>query len=179
MQYISILRGINVSGQKKIKMADLKSLYEELGFNNVVTYIQSGNIIFSNSDGAEVDLKFQIEKAIERKYKFFVPVVIRRKYEILDVINNIPFENIDLGQNEAKVFVTFLSEKPLKPRIGELMRHVNPPEEMVICNKEIYLYCPDGYGKTKLSNVFIERKLDVVATTRNWKTIKKLYTLCT
>ena len=178
MQYISILRGINVSGQKQIKMADLKLLYEELGFRNVVTYIQSGNVIFSYNGDAAVDLKFQIEKAIEAKYKFFVPVIIRTKFEILDVINNCPFDTIDLEQNGTKILVTFLSESPPESTIDALMGHVNSPEEMVLRNREVYLYCPNGYGKTKLSNSFIERKLGVVATTRNWKSTNKLYELC-
>jgi uncharacterized protein (DUF1697 family) len=82
MKYISILRGINVSGQKKINMTDLKSLYELLGFQNVVTYIQSGNVIFDAEVTNKTDLKARIEKTIEEKYEFHVPVEIRTNHEM-------------------------------------------------------------------------------------------------
>ncbi len=90
MKYISVLRGINVSGQKKIKMADLKALYEQLGFENVVTYIQSGNVIFETTANMTADLATKIEQAIQNKYRFHVPVVIRTHDEIKTIIKRLP-----------------------------------------------------------------------------------------
>jgi len=175
MNYISILRGINVSGQKKIKMADLKSLFESLGFENVVTYIQSGNVLFNTK--TKKDLKSIIEQAINKKYKFHVPVIIRTKRDFEKIIKNLPFKSINTERDGTIVLVTFLSDKPAKSKYTEIQQYVKSPEKLVIKDKEVYLYCPTGYGKSKLSNNFIENKLNVEATTRNWKSIHKIYDL--
>jgi len=177
MIYISLLRGINVSGQKKIKMADLKSLYEKLGFQDVVTYIQSGNVIFSSANKKKSDLSTLIENAIEKKYKFHVPVEIRTNSEISKVIKNCPFGSVDIESEGTKVLVTFLSSKPLKNKLENALEYSAATEKLVLKGKEVYLYCPNGYGKSKLSNTILEKKLGVGATTRNWKSVNKLYEL--
>ena len=177
MKYISILRGINVSGQKKIKMLDLKSLYESLGFHNVETYIQSGNVIFDDNEKDKIDLKTTIEATINKKYKFQVPVEIRTKHEFKNIIHNNPFASIDVEENATKLLITFLSSKPSKINISNILKQVTPPEALVVNGQEVYLYCPNGYGKSKLSNTFLEKKLDVTATTRNWKSVHKIYEL--
>ena len=174
MTYISILRGINVSGQKKIKMADLKLLYESLGFENVVTYIQSGNVLFDTKSKSKTDLKSTIEAAIEKQFKFHVPVTLRTKTDFEKIIKNLPFKSIDVEKDGTIVLVTFLSEKPSKIKLSDIQQYVKPPEKLVVNDKEVYLYCPNGYGKSKLSNNFIENKLSVEATTRNWKSIHKI-----
>lgn len=177
MKYISILRGINVSGQKKIKMLELKSLYESLGFKNVVTYIQTGNVIFDSSDKSIPDLKSKIEKAIDKQFKFHVPVEIRTRLELKNIIKNSPFGPVDLENEGAKVLVTFLSSTPTKTNISNINKYVVAPEKLAVKGKEVYLYCPNGYGKSKLSNNFLEKKLGVEATTRNWTSVLKLYEL--
>lgn len=177
MKYISILRGINVSGQKRIKMSDLKLLYEELGFNNVVTYIQSGNVVFDASGDNKSSIKTLIEDAIEKQYKFHVPVQIRTNMEFENIINNNPFDSVDLAEDGTKVLITFLGDIPDKVKISNIMAYVVLPEMLVVKGTEVYLYCPNGYGKSKLSNTFLENKLGVVATTRNWKSVNKIYEL--
>lgn len=177
VKYISILRGINVSGHKKIKMADLKSLYELLGFQNVLTYIQSGNVIFDTEAKSKTDLKARIEKAIEEKYGFHVPVVIRTDLEIANIVKNNPLGPINLAKDGSKVLVTLLSSKPAKNKIHDIQKTVAAPEELVVKGEEAYLHCPNGYGRSKLSNNFIERILGVEATTRNLKTVHKLHEL--
>lgn len=177
MKYISILRGINVSGQKKIKMLDLKLLYESLGFQDVVTYIQSGNVIFEASDKNVSNIKTLIEEAIEKKYKFYVPVEIRTNREIENIIKNSPFGAVDLAKDGTKVLVTFLGAKPDKVKVSTVLGCVVLPEKLVVKGREVYLYCPNGYGKSKLSNTFLENKLGVEATIRNWKSVYKLYEL--
>ena len=172
-----MLRGINVSGQKKIKMADLKSLYHSMGFSNVETYIQSGNVIFDIGSESKIEIKSRIEKAIEEKYKFHVSVVIRTNHEIAEIIENNPFGPVDLVEDGTKVLVTFLSSKPANDKISGINKYVVIPEKLVVVEKEVYLYCPNGYGKSKLSNTFLEKKLSVGATTRNWKTVHKLHDL--
>lgn len=173
-KYISILRGINVSGQKKIVMKELKSLYESLGFENVLTYIQSGNVIFdSDIDHAE-DIERSIRDAIKAKYNFEVPVDIRTSHEFKEVLANLPFDDVNLETDGTQMLITFLAQQPDKSAVNRLMEYVKAPEKLTLGDKCIYLHCPNGYGKTKLSNVFIEKKLDVLATTRNLKSVNKL-----
>jgi len=174
MKYISLLRGINVSGKKKIIMKDLKALYESLGLKDVLTYIQSGNVIFK-SDEAETILIEKIEKAIAQQYGFDVPVQVREVEVFENLIAECPFEELDLIEEGTRVLVTFLSSVPSEEHVDKLMSYVKEPERLVLVGREVYLYCPNGYGKTKLSNVFIEKKLCVSATTRNWKSVLKLH----
>ncbi len=178
MKYVSMLRGINVSGQKKINMADLKSLYEDSGFKHAETYIQSGNVVFNLQ---EKKLKNNIEKiietAIQTEYGFDVPVLIRTHDEISRVIQHCPFTSIDLEKEGSKILVTFLSSSPSVEAIKNIQPYVAVSESLFVHGTEIYLHCPEGYGRSKLSNVFLEKKMDVVATTRNWKTVCKLHEL--
>jgi len=171
--YISILRGINVSGQKKIQMTDLKMLYEDLKFKNVTTYIQSGNIIFEANKQRDEALAKKIENAINEKYHFHVPVIIRSIEEMKNtlVVNPLLKEpNIVI----EKLHVTFLEELPDKAKVDNIKDIDYSPDKFIIIGKEIFLYCPNGYGITKLSNNFFENKLRVNATTSNWKTLNKL-----
>ena len=180
MKYISLLRGINVSGQKKIIMKDLKALYESLGFKNVVTYIQSGNVIFdsdSDGDGSDEDVIAKIQSTITKQYGFDVPVQVREASYFENIIEACPFSELDLIEEGMRVMVTFLADVPSEENIVKLMAYVKEPERLVLVGKEVYLHCPNGYGTTKLNNNFIEKKLGVGATTRNWKTILKLHAL--
>lgn len=168
--YISMLRGINVSGHNKIKMEELKKLYETLGFSNVQTYIQSGNVVFKSSDTNISKLTGKIEKRIKRVFGFDVPVLIRTKNDFRKLIQNTPFIKKDI----SKLHVTFLSDTPSQLPIDEIKKIKDELEEFFISDKEIYVFCPNGYGRTKLNNNFFEKKVGVSVTTRNWKTVNKL-----
>jgi len=172
--YISLLRGINVSGQKKILMAELKSLYESLGFENVQTYVQSGNVVIESEEQDTEALRKSIETQIEANYGFSVPVLIRTRDDFLRLIESKHFRK-ERSENPTRVMVTFLFEYPVQTRLIELSIPENDTCEFVIADQEIFLFCPDGYGRSKLSNNFFEKKLDVIATTRNWKTVNALY----
>ena len=169
--YISMLRGINVSGQKKIKMKDLKKLYEVLEFSDVETYIQSGNVVFKSSNTDISGLITKIQKKIQRTFGFDVSVLIRTKDELQKLIENTPFSKKDT----SKLHITFLSDSPIDISTEEINNAKDKAEEFSIASREIYLFCPNGYGKSKLSNTFFERKLGVSATTRNWKTVNTLF----
>ncbi|SFC71688.1 DUF1697 domain-containing protein [Pseudoalteromonas denitrificans] len=175
--YTAILRGINVAGQKKVKMTDLKTLYESMGFKNVVTYIQSGNIIFDSDIDEIENIKTQIETGINHKYDFEVPVDVRTSAEFACILDVMPFDDIDLDVDGTKVLITFLSEQPSKSKKQALQEYAKAPERLLFGDQCIYLHCPNGYGKTKLSNVFIENKLGMIATTRNLKSVTKLVEL--
>jgi len=171
--YISLLRGINVSGQKTVRMKDLVSLYESLGLGNVRTYVQSGNVIFSSPQKDTRELSGLIEKAVEETFGFKVAVLLRTPSELQLVISNNPFlKKPDI--DKSKLAVTFLSDKPENSHISRIQGINDESDRFVIVNKEIYLYCPNGFARTKFSNQFFEKKLGVTATTRNWKTVNAL-----
>lgn len=167
--YIALLRGINVSGQKKIKMQDLKVHLTEIGLNNVKSYIQSGNLIIQSEKTAEI-LTALIEDKIEKEYGFNVPVTILTQKELEDVIENNPFTN----KNTKFLNVSFLFEQPEEEHIKALKSYDFDPDEFRINGKQIYIYCPTGNGKTKLNNNFFEKKLKLKATSRNWNTLNEL-----
>lgn len=175
MKYVSMLRGINVAGQKKIKMADLKTLYEGLGFEDVMTYIQSGNVVFQAKDN--INHQALIEQAIQDKYGFDVAVFICTQQDIKHIIEACPFGEIDLQQDGTKVLATLLSASPQDEMMASVLPFKHESESFVLDGEVAYIKCPNGYGKTKLSNVFLEKKLKVAATTRNWKTMVKLQEL--
>jgi uncharacterized protein (DUF1697 family) len=173
-KYISLLRGINVSGQKKIKMVDLKALYETLGFTDVLTYIQSGNVIFNSEINDKFELIAKLEEAVQTRYGFHVPVQICTLNDLNDVLSKLPFKGLNVDEDGAKVYISFLSEKPATEKVPVLQTYVVEPEKLIVNDQTVYLYCPNGYGRTKLSNTFIEKKLGVAATTRNLRTARKL-----
>ena len=172
--FISILRGINVSGQKKILMADLKALYERLNLKNVQTYIQSGNVVFEYAqEDNNIAIAKIIENAIEKEYDFQVPVLVKQADDLKSTIKNNPFTK-EAGTDASRVAVTFLESQPTSENLKKLEGVDYPPDRFVIDGLNIYIYCPKSYGNSKLSNNFFENKLKVRATTRNWKTINKL-----
>jgi len=174
--YLAMLRGINVSGHKPVKMDKLRASFEKLGFRNVSTYVQSGNVIFDTERGSEAQLQAKIEKQISVDFDISVPVVLRAANELGEIIKRNPFTE-DARLDHSKLHVTFLSlPGPAKAR--ELILPLAVPGEQLHANgREIYLYCPHGYGISKLSNTAIEKKLAVRATTRNWKTVNALFAL--
>jgi uncharacterized protein (DUF1697 family) len=169
--YLSILRGINVSGKKAIKMVDLKEVYQSIGFENITTYIQSGNVVFESD--SDVKLVEKIEAAILKKYQFEVPILIRTLKEIENTISSNPFLKTESTEID-KFHVTFLGEQAAKENMEKTNAYNYSPDEFVLTETEVFVYCPNGYGKTKLNNTFFEKKLKVSCTTRNWKTCNKL-----
>jgi uncharacterized protein (DUF1697 family) len=175
--YIAILRGINVSGQKMIKMAELKKMFEDLPFENVRTYIQSGNIIFNAKSQEDQALEKLIHNAIMKTFSFTVPVIILEEKELENVQQHNPFLT---GRSEeiTKLHVTFLDTTPNQELVEKLKEKAQfLPDEWIINKNVIYLFCPNGYGKTKLNNSFFESKLKVTATTRNWETVNELVSM--
>ena len=179
-QYIAFLRGINVSGHKKIKMGDLKMLFETLGYQYITTYIQSGNVIFQTESSSIAELKKNIENAIRSHYNFEVAVLLINKQSLSDILDANPFkEDISTGKvDQKRMYFTLLFEKPEYVRIAEILKHDYKPEKLVIRDSTVYFLISKGYGNTKLNNNFFENKLKVTATTRNFSTLNKLRELC-
>jgi uncharacterized protein (DUF1697 family) len=174
--YVSMLRGINVGANKRIKMDDLRHLYRSLNFKDVKTFIQSGNVIFNSQYTNSSDLMDKIETRIKENLGFDVKVLIRTKNQLKQVIDENPFKKEDIKY----LYVIFLSDTPSENLINELklnnsFKVKNKSDKFFIHQKEIYIFLPNGYGKTKLNNNYFEKNLNVSATTRNWKTVNKLF----
>lgn len=171
--YIALLRGINVSGQKKIKMADLRQLLAQIGFEDVVTYIQSGNIVLKSEEKNPRALEKNIASEIYKSYGFDVPVLVKSKEEIQDIIENNPFDNSeDLEAN--RIYFVLLKAVPESDLTEALVNEIFANEKFNITANCVYLCCAKGYGNAKCDNNFFERKLKVPATTRNYRTMTKL-----
>lgn len=176
--YIALLRGINVSGKNKIKMTELKSLFVDLGYHDVLTYIQSGNLIFKSSIKEAILIEDTIISAILKRFGYAIKVLILNKDELTALFNSNPFLAKDPTMDISKLHVTLLNKEPDfvgMPHIKIIVSTIDDEFEQI--ENTIYLYCPNGYGNTKLNNNFFEKKLNTDATTRNWKTITKLVEL--
>ncbi len=171
--YIALLRGINVGGQKKIKMADLKLLFNELKFENTITYIQSGNVVFNSHISSTQKISEIISDKIKDTYKFEVETLVKTPSELKYIIENNPY--IKQNKDPKRNYITFLYSQPSKENINKLLKIEYPPEEFKIDNDIIFFFSPQGYGTAKMNNNFFEKKLNVSATTRNWQTVNKLF----
>ena len=176
MKYIALIRGINIGRNKRIKMADLVKTLESLGFKNVKTYLQSGNVIFEHDSTDIWEIARSIERKIGETFSFSVDVIIRTKDELENTVKGNPFikePDIELDN----LHVTFLSDIPDQKTVLNLDINKAENEKFEIIGREVYLYCPNGYARTKLKNDMFEKKLNTTATTRNWKTTNKLLEL--
>jgi len=176
--YIAILRGINVSGQKMIKMAELRVHLAEIKLTNIQTYIQSGNIVFESEGMSSSDLEIAIQNKIKEKYGFDVPVLVKTPDELKDAVKRNPFIK-EIEDDPKKVYITFLAHTPELTKVEALKVVDYSPEKYVIVGKVVYIFPPNGYGNAKMNNNFFEKKLKVVATTRNWKTVNVLIEMST
>lgn len=168
--HISLLRGINVSGQKLIKMAELRKMYKSLGFSDVRSYIQSGNVIFSAPEEEEGVLIHRIAAAILDTFGHEVSVLVRTVDELERVIGANPFPK-EAERDPKKVHVVFLAEKPEEEMVKELAEVKSDREGVVCIGRELFLSLPDGAARTKLTNAVFERKLKMPTTARNWRTV--------
>ena len=174
--YISILRGINVSGHNIIKMDALKQMYEAMGLNNARSYVQSGNVVFESKSGDVKFLAGKISEQIAKEFGYQVPVIVFTKAVLEGIISGSPFAN-DHSKDAKFLHVTFLADKPAAYDRKAIEDKMFADEEIHFSDEAVYIYIPGGYGNTKLSNAFLENKLKVKATTRNWKTTNELLKL--
>jgi len=171
--YIALLRGINVSGHKLIKMADLKTMFEKIGFEKVTTYIQSGNVVFTTKEVSPQKIESQIKKAILSTFGFEVNIQILEADKLKNITENHSF--LTVNENQIKsIYYTLLAEKPDKDLMNELTQLEQTVEFFQITDDVIYCFYPNGYGNAKWHNVFFEKKLKVSCTTRNYNTMIKL-----
>ena len=165
-RYIGLLRGVNVGGHAKLPMTKLREIIESLGHTEVQTLIQSGNIVFSSPRKVTPG---SIESALERELGLTVPVLLRTPAELQRILAGNPFP----GADPASLHVGFMSGKPPAAAIRELDTARFAPEEVAVRGLELYFHLPNGMGKAKLPP-YIDRRLGVPTTVRNWRTVTKL-----
>jgi uncharacterized protein (DUF1697 family) len=164
---VALLRGINLGARNKVAMADLRDLFAGLGAEDVTTYVQSGNVVFAGDVDASA-----IEAGIKRDLGLDITVLVRSAAELDRLVARNPFAK--KASDPKQLHVTFLAGKPAAGRVAELDPERSPGDEFTVAGQEVYLYCPQGYGPSKLSNDYFEKTLGVAATTRNWNTVTKL-----
>ena len=169
--YVALLRGINLGSRNKVAMADLREVFTAVGVEDVTTYVQSGNVVCKSREGAAT-LAGAVEKEIGRRLGLDVTVLVRTKPEVVKVLAGNPFAK--RGDEPASLHVTFLGETPDRARVRKLDPERGGSDDFRVAGREVYLHCPNGYGRSKLTNAYFEKELGVAATTRNWKTVTKL-----
>jgi len=173
---ISLLRGVNVGGHHKVKMEDLRSLYESLGFDGVQTYINSGNVIFRTAARDLARLPKRIEDAIERACGFHSDVILRAPVDLRGVIERNPFAARP-AMDPSRLAIHFLAADPGASARQQLLAIQAAPEEVHIGGRELYIYYTNGMARPKLSLPLVEKTLQTSGTSRNWNTVRKLLEL--
>lgn len=179
MKYIALLRGINLGKYRKIRMANLRQLFERMGYTNVQTYIQTGNVIFCTAqENTQGELQKHIQEAIQAQFGFDVPTVVLTHSEMEKVAHNNPFllQNNELA--DERLHISFLHTTPSEECKLSISKKQFPPDKYILHNHVVYIFCTATYSQSKLGNTFFENNLKVKATTRNWKTTKKILALC-
>lgn len=170
---ISMLRGVNVGGHNKIKMDALRALYESMKLRDAQTYVQSGNVIFRTDELDIARLAKRIEDGIERKFGFRADVILRTSAEMRKVIARNPFAKRS-GIEPGKLLVSFLASDPGEESRERLRQMKCDPEELRIEGREIYIYFPNGAGRSKLNWAGLGKMLKTSATGRNWNSVTKM-----
>jgi uncharacterized protein (DUF1697 family) len=177
MTFVALLRGINVSGQKQIRMVALQKSCEGLGLKDVRSYLQSGNVVFRTGRADLRKLAAALRTRIAKDFGHEVEVLVLPAKELNAVAGSNPLW-LRSGGKESLFHCTFLFQPVSEERFRQLKLPVQPGEQAVFVGQVVLLYCPHGYGRTKLNNSFFERALGIRATTRNWKTVLALRDLC-
>jgi uncharacterized protein (DUF1697 family) len=187
VKHVALLRGINVGGKNILPMKDLAAIFEAAGCRDVRTYIQSGNVVFSAPAGVLRKLPEQITQAIEKRFGFKSPVILRSSDDLTRIIHANPFLKTSAKGTSAKgtsakgtsvdekwLHVYFLAAVPETPAVASLDPNRSAPDVFHVREREIYLHLPNGMGRSKLTNAYFDAKLKTISTARNWATICKL-----
>jgi uncharacterized protein (DUF1697 family) len=171
--FVSLFRGINVGGNNPVRMDDLKELHKSLGLQEVETYIQSGNVVFTSDEVDWTQIQKDIEDGFAQKFGFQVKVMVRTADEFNAMVENNPFQNQPIKESN-RVIAMFLASHPISTAREDIQKTYSGPEEIHIAGQEAYIYYPEGMGRSKLSNTFLEKKLQTRGTARNWNTVLRL-----
>jgi uncharacterized protein (DUF1697 family) len=171
--YIALLRGINVGGHRVIAMADLRDMFAAAGARDVVTYIQSGNVVFAHAARSAPTLAAKLAAQIAKATGFEVPVMLRTAAEWEAVVSANPFAGADTDQ----LHVSFLATAPDPGVLDRFEAAAHEPERFALVGRELYMHLPDGMGRSKLVGALGKVKPIAAGTARNWRTVLKLHEL--
>ena len=174
-KYVAFLRGINVGGRNKIKMETLRETFRALGYENVKTYINSGNVIFEPVETDDNKLAAEIERAIKTEFSLNIKVMVRTMAKIVDIIENNPFA--EQFENDKNLHVLFTNEELPEDKRQLLLSNNNENEQFAVGNREIFCLLRVGFLDSLLGKDYIGKKLKVSATGRNWRTVNKIVEL--
>jgi uncharacterized protein (DUF1697 family) len=174
-RHIALLRGINVGGHKKVPMAELRRALEDAGFEDVKTYVQSGNVALSAAETSPAEVGRRVEQAIADAFGFDVAVVVRSRDEIAALVDEDPLG--DVATNPTFRIVVFLAEKLDPAMVADVDPEEFAPEAFALRDYEIVMWAPDGQRDSKLVKTLTEKRTGVVGTARNWRTVEKLLDL--
>ena len=170
--YAALLRAVNVGGRNRVAMARLRAALEALGYEDVSTYVQSGNVVLGSPTRSASSLRVELERAMEDEFGLEVTVLVRTRAELGAVVERNPFRRS--GAPDPQLHVAFLADRPSRRAIARLDPQRSPPDEFAVVDRHVYLRCPHGMGRTKLTNDYLERQLGTSATVRNWRTVTEL-----
>jgi uncharacterized protein (DUF1697 family) len=171
-RYVALLRSVNVAGHGRIAMSELRASFEFLGFRDVLTYIQTGNVFFTAPSRSEKSLAAAIERQLDADFGDSPAVLLRTMADLLKVGRASPYAKA--GADPARHHVTFLDRAPSKDAVASLQLPPSGNDEVHIDGREVFVSTPDGYAGTKYTGTFLERRLGVISTTRNWNTVVNL-----
>jgi uncharacterized protein (DUF1697 family) len=171
---IAFLRAINLANKRRVSMAELRELLGDLGYREVRTHLQSGNVVLTSSASAK-RLESELERHLAAELGLDVQVLVRTRNELADVIRRNPLGKV--ADNPSRYMVSFLSAKPDPKAVRELAKIDVAPEQFVVSGREIFAWYPNGFQRAKLGKVLSEKRLGVTATARNWNTVTKLLDL--
>ena len=171
-RYVALLRSVNVAGHGRLAMDELRASFAGLGYEDVVTYIQTGNVLFSARSQSERAIVAAVEEQLAHDFGDAPAVLVRTLPELQRIGTSSPYAKA--GADPARHHVTFLAAAPTKATLAALDLPQSGRDELVVHGREVYVHTPDGYAGTKYSGTFLERRLGVVSTTRNWNTVTRL-----
>ena len=171
-RYVALLRSVNVAGHGRIAMDELRASFAGLGHEDVVTYIQTGNVLFTTGTRSEQAVVAAIEQRLAQDFGDAPAVLVRTVSDLQRIGASSPYTR--KGADPARHHVTFLAAAPTKAKLASLDLPPSGRDELVVEGREVYVHTPDGYAGTKYSGTFLERRFGVVSTTRNWNTVTKL-----
>lgn len=176
--HVAFLRGINVGGKNKLPMKALAELFKEAGCTDVRTYIQSGNVVFRVGSSLVKLVQTSVGEAIERQYGYVVPVVTRTAAALAAALEENPFLKAPGEVDPSHLHVAFLAKKPTAKQVAKLDPERSPSDAFVVSGREVFLHCPNGLARTKLTNAYLDSTLGTTSTVRNWRTVSKLVEMC-
>ncbi|GHO46745.1 DUF1697 domain-containing protein [Ktedonospora formicarum] len=171
-RFVTLFRGINVSGTQ-VRMDELKALHKNLGQSDIATYIRSGNVVFTDNETSASQLPAMIEEAFASRFGFQARAVLRTAAELETTIAHNPFVE-KAASTPNWLIVLFLAEQPTGEALANLRQTYNGPEEFELVERELYIYYPNGIGRSKLTLPLIEKRLNTYGTGRNWNTVLQL-----